>query len=81
VENKSLTQKIIRCAFNVHNELGFGFLEKVYENALIIELAQENLEVKQQVPIKVHYKDKVVGDYCADLLVENSKAQISQIYC
>lgn len=72
MEEKSLTEKIIRCAFKVHNELGFGFFEKVYENALIIELAQENLEVKQQVPIKVHYKGRVIGDYCVDLLVEDT---------
>ncbi|NLI13994.1 GxxExxY protein [Pelotomaculum propionicicum] len=71
MDEKPLTEKIIRCAFNVHNELGFGFLEKVYENALRVELLQENLEVKQQVPVKVRYKGKIIGNYCADLLVEN----------
>jgi GxxExxY protein len=69
MEEKPLTEKIIKCAFNVHNELGSGFLEKVYENALRIELVQENL--KQQVPVEVRYKGKVVGNYCADLLVED----------
>lgn len=71
MDEKPLTEKIIKCAFNVHNELGSGFLEKVYENALRIELVQENIEVKQQIPVEVHYKGKVIGSYCADLLVEN----------
>jgi GxxExxY protein len=71
MDEKYLTEKIIRCAFNVHNELGSGFLEKVYENALRIELVQENIEVKQQAPVEVHYKGTVIGSYCADLLVEN----------
>lgn len=71
MDEKPLTEKIIKCAFNVHNELGSGFLEKVYENALRIELVQENLKVKQQVPVEVRYKGKVIGNYCADLLVED----------
>jgi len=50
--------------------LGCGFLEKVYENALIIELRKERLRVVQQAPIKVHYENEVVGDYTADILVE-----------
>jgi len=71
MDEKPLTEKIIRCAFNVHNELGSGFLEKVYENALRMELIQENLEVKQQVPVEVRYKGKTIGNYCADLLVND----------
>jgi len=66
-----LTKKIIGCAFKVHNALGCGFLEKVYENALRIELLKEGLEVKQQEPIKVYYEGQVVGDYYADLWVED----------
>ncbi|MFA4884305.1 MAG: GxxExxY protein [Desulfotomaculaceae bacterium] len=71
MEDNLLTEKVISCAFNVHNVLGTGFMEKVYENALKKELADKNLKVEQQVPIKVYYKQEVVGDYYADLLVEN----------
>jgi len=66
-----LTQIIIGCAYQVHNILGAGFLEKVYENALRIELMKRGLIVKQQEPIKVLYDDQVVGDYFADLWVGN----------
>ena len=64
------TEKIIGCAFQVANGLGSGFLEKVYENALVIELSQAGLRVEQQKSIKVIYAGQVVGDYMADLLVE-----------
>ncbi len=68
---EELTQKIIGCAYKVHNVLGSGFMEKVYENALFIELEQKGLEVKQQIPIDVCYQGIVVGDYIVDLLVED----------
>ena len=71
MEDKALTQKIIGCAYQVHNTLGAGFLEKVYENALKIELEQTGLAVKQQQPINVHYQGRVIGEYYADLWVEN----------
>ncbi|MEW6209948.1 MAG: GxxExxY protein [Acidobacteriota bacterium] len=71
MKEEDLTATIIRCAFKVHNSLGSGFAEKVYENALMIELVNHGLEVKQQEPIKVFYDGKVVGDYFADLLVES----------
>lgn len=71
VKDRELTKTIIGCAFRVHNTLGHGFLEKVYENALRIELAKQGLEVKQQEPIKVYYEGQVVGDYYADLWVED----------
>ncbi len=71
MKDKALTKKIIGCAFKVHNTLGSGFLEQVYENALRIELAKQGLEVKQQEPIKVYYEGQVVGSYYADLWVEN----------
>jgi GxxExxY protein len=64
-----LTQKIIGCAYKVHNALGPGFLEKVYENALRIELEKLGLRVKQQEPINVSYEGQVVGEYYADLWV------------
>ncbi|MEL7500412.1 MAG: GxxExxY protein [Planctomycetota bacterium] len=70
-ELNALTEKIIGCAFKVSNTLGSGFLEKVYENALAIELRKIELETKQQAPIKVLYERSVVGEYYADLLVAN----------
>lgn len=66
-----LTEKIIGCAFDVANGLGSGFLEKVYENALRIELRRIGLVVAQQHPIPVTWRGEVVGDFYADLLVEN----------
>ena len=71
MKDRELTKTIIGCAFKVHNTLGHGFLEKVYENALRIELAKQGLEVKQQEPIKVYYEGHVVGDYYADLWIED----------
>lgn len=65
-----LTEKIIGCAYVVHNKLGPGFLEKVYENALRIELEKAGFRVKQQGPISVIYDGQVVGEYYADLWVE-----------
>ena len=71
MKDKSLTEAIIGCAFRVHSALGPGFLEKVYENALRIELLKQGLEVTQQEPINVHYDGQVVGGFYADLWVEN----------
>ncbi len=65
-----ITEKIIGCAFRVSNTLGAGFLEKVYENALVHELRNNGLTVSQQHPITVYYDGTVVGEYFADLLVE-----------
>ena len=67
--HKELTSKIIKCFYNVYNTLGYGFLEKVYENALKIELEKNKLFVEKQKPIKVHYDDQIVGEYFADLIV------------
>ena len=69
--DKELTEKIIGCAFNVHSTLGKGFLEKVYENAMAVELKKHGLNVQQQSPIKVRYDGWIVGEYYADLFVEN----------
>ena len=66
-----LTDKIIRCFYNVYNRLGYGFLEKVYGNALMIELDKVGLDVKKQVPVKIYYDGKEVGDYFADLIVDD----------
>lgn len=65
-----LTQQIIGCAYKVHNTLGPGFLEKVYENALRIELEKLGRRVKQQEPIDVEYEGQVVGEYYADLWID-----------
>ena len=69
--NNTVTEEIIGCAFMVHNTLGAGFLEKVYENALFYELKKSGASVAKQHHIKVAYKGVIVGDYCADLIVES----------
>ena len=69
--HEELTDKIIRCFYNVYNGLGYGFLEKVYENALLIELRNSGLVAENQVSIKVYYLGLEVGNYYADILVEN----------
>lgn len=66
-----LTYQINGAIFEVNRELGVGFLEKVYENALLVELMERGLKTEKQVPIKVKYKDKQVGEYYADIVVEN----------
>ena len=71
MQDETLTEKIIGCAFKVHNVLGPGYLEKVYENAMYIELAKQGLQVKQQQPVIVHYDGQVVGEYLVDLWVED----------
>ena len=65
-----ITEKIIGCVHQVSNVLGPGFLEKVYENALAVELRQLDLQVVQQHRIEVRYKGVLVGDFVADLLIE-----------
>ena len=71
-ELNALTEKIIGCAFTVSNTLGSGFLEKVYENALALEIQKNGLAVKKQAPIKVLYGGKVVGEYFADVIVSET---------
>jgi GxxExxY protein len=66
----SITEQVIKCAHAVQNTLGVGFLEKVYENALMVEIAEAGLRARQQSPIGVRYRGRVVGDYLADILVE-----------
>ncbi len=67
--HKELTELIIKAFYNVYNKLGYGFLEKVYENALAIELSDIGLEFEKQFPIQVYYKGQKVGFYIADLVV------------
>ena len=68
---KELVYKINRCVFEVYRVLGHGFLEKVYERALLKELKAKGLKAQAQVPIQIHYKGENVGDYYADLVVED----------
>jgi len=70
--NSDITDKVIKAFYNVYNTLGYGFLEKVYENAMIIELRKMGSQVEAQKNIKVHYEGKEIGDYYADLFVDNS---------
>ena len=66
------TELIIKCFYKVYNSLGYGFLEKVYENALIIELKKEGLHCLQQMPVKVFYEEAEVGLYFSDIIVDNA---------
>ncbi len=72
LQNKDLTEKIIRAFYKVYNELGFGFLEKVYENALFMELRAMGLFCIKQRPIQVYYNTQIVGEYYADIMVNDS---------
>lgn len=69
--HKEITEKIIKAYYKVYNTLGYGFLEKVYENAMAIELRKMGLEVKCQYPITVYYESEIVGEYFADLIVND----------
>ena len=71
-KESELTGSIINAFYHVYNQLGHGFLEKVYENALAHELRKRKYEVSQQAPIKVRYNGVVVGEYYADLLVNGA---------
>ncbi|MGE0635176.1 MAG: GxxExxY protein [Bacteroidia bacterium] len=66
-----VTDKIISAFYKVYNELGFGFLERVYENAMFDELVAAGLQCEKQKPIKVYYNGKVVGEYFADIIVND----------
>ncbi len=70
-QGMTISEKVINCAFEVSNKLGAGFLETVYENALCLELAYQGIKYEQQKAINVHYRESIVGNYIADLLVEN----------
>jgi GxxExxY protein len=68
-KHKALTETIIRIYYRVYNKLGYGFLEKVYESAMMIEFRKEGIPALSQSPIKVIYEEEVVGEYYADILV------------
>ena len=67
-----ITEKVISAAYEVGNELGSGFLEKVYENAMCAELTERGVSFRQQAPIDVNFKGRNVGEYFADIRVEES---------
>ena len=67
---QDITDKILKAYFNVYNKLGNGFLEKVYENAMMIELQKLGLDAERQIPIEVFYDEILIGNYFADILVE-----------
>ncbi len=69
--HKEITDQIFKAFYKVYNELGFGFLEKVYENAMLIELRSMGLYCEKQKPIKVYYSEQMVGEYFADIIVND----------
>lgn len=71
MKHSTLSRGIINCYYTIYNKLGYGFLEKVYENALYLELRSKGYSCSRQVPIKVYYKDEPVGLYYADIIVEH----------
>lgn len=70
MEINEITEQIIGCSYTVGKILGCGFVEKVYENALILEMRKNGMQISKQHPIKVFYDNQVVGEFIADLLVE-----------
>lgn len=70
--HQELTDVIIKTFYEVYNELGYGFLEKVYQNSLYLELKNKGYKVEAQKKINVYYKGTEVGEYFADLIVENA---------
>jgi GxxExxY protein len=70
MKHEALTGKIIQCFYSVYNQLGYGFLESVYQKAMLIEEGKQGLLVETEVPISVYYDDKVIGEFFADQIVE-----------
>ncbi len=70
LKDEDITYKIRGCVYEVFRELGAGFLEKIYEKALVIELTKQGLDCKVQQPLFVKYKDNVIGEYITDIIVE-----------
>ncbi len=71
MKHTDLTEKIIKAADRVHNTLGFGFLEKIYQNAMMIELSKMGLKALSEEPITVYYESEIIGEYFADIVVED----------
>jgi len=66
-----ITEKVIGCAYRVYNKMGFGFLESVYEKCMLIELRKANLDAEPQKPITVYYDNQIVGEFVADIIVND----------
>jgi GxxExxY protein len=71
MQKEELTRKVIGCSYEVYNRLGFGFLESVYKKAMVIEIDMSGMRVEEERPLKVHYRDHIVGDFFADLVIED----------
>jgi GxxExxY protein len=71
LKHRDLSEKIIAAAYAVHKELGYGFVEKVYKNALAVELQENGLKCALEVPLRVLFHEKTVGEYCADIIVDD----------
>ena len=69
--HSDITSEVLSAFYDVYNELGYGFLEKVYQNALFNELTQRGIHCQKEYPISVYYKGLCVGDYYADIMIEN----------
>ncbi len=72
MEYKNVTETIIGCAYHVYNKMGFGFLESVYEKCLLIELLKAGMDAESQKPITVYYDDEIVGEFVADIIVNDT---------
>lgn len=72
MEYKDVTETIIGCAYRVYNKMGFGFLESVYEKCLLIELVKAGLDAESQKPITVYYENEIVGEFVADIIVNDT---------
>jgi len=72
MEYKDVTETIIGCAYRVYNKMGFGFLESVYQKCLLIELRKAGLDMESQKPITVYYDDEIVGEFVADIIVNDT---------
>ena len=72
MEYKDVTETIIGCAYRVYNKMGFGFLESVYQKCLLIELRKAGLDMESQEPITVYYDDEIVGEFVADIIVNDT---------
>jgi len=79
MEYEELTHKIIGCAYKVFNQLGFGFLESVYQNAMVIELGKSGLNVDAEKPLKVYYSGKIVGDFYVDLYINDAVVELKSV--
>ncbi len=69
--HQDITEKIIKAFYKVYNTLGYGFLERVYQKAMLIELRKMGLDCKEEYPVRVYYEEHEVGDYRADIIVED----------